>query len=306
MVFVMKKMENVMITSFSEPELPVSDAASFVLPTSILEKVANHPICQILYFSAIGHYARAGFQTLERAGSVHEYIFIYCVHGKGWYRVLNKTYQVESGQFFILPAYCSHIYGADPEAPWSIYWVHFFGSTARSIVNYLAGENQYAPVGVFYDAFRIRLFNRIYEHVERSSNFDSLIFANSCLHQFLISFKETLQPGLGPQNDGIDRVLLFMKKNLHQKISLEALASMAGMSTPHFSAMFKKRLNNSPVNHFTLLKIQHACQLLKTGVAPVKNVAFAVGFDDPYHFSKVFSQTMGISPRQFRQRERGD
>ncbi len=51
----------------------------------------------------------------------------------------------------------------------------------------------------------------------------------------------------------------------------------------------------------TFLRIQRAKVLLEDWKLSVKEVAALCGFDDPYHFSKVFSRLDGMSPLQFRE-----
>ena len=47
------------------------------------------------------------------------------------------------------------------------------------------------------------------------------------------------------------------------------------------------------------LKMRHAADLLNNGHALVKDVAATVGFQDPYHFSRVFKSVYGVSPKAF-------
>lgn len=37
----------------------------------------------------------------------------------------------------------------------------------------------------------------------------------------------------------------------------------------------------------------------------VNQICHKVGFDDSYYFSRVFSRTMGMSPREYRERSKG-
>ena len=46
--------------------------------------------------------------------------------------------------------------------------------------------------------------------------------------------------------------------------------------------------------------MQHAARLLTQSEVSVKAAGMAVGFDDPYHFSRVFKQIHGVAPRDFK------
>src|SRR5690606_40995788 len=59
-------------------------------------------------------------------------------------------------------------------------------------------------------------------------------------------------------------------------------------------------LGYSPIEYFNHLKIQHACQLLQFSDRRIFEIALAIGIEDPYYFSRLFSTQMGISPKQYR------
>jgi AraC-like DNA-binding protein len=56
----------------------------------------------------------------------------------------------------------------------------------------------------------------------------------------------------------------------------------------------------TPLQLFTSMKIQRACQLLQSKNVTIKSIAYQLGFFDQYHFSKVFKQVMGVAPKNFR------
>jgi AraC-like DNA-binding protein len=94
-----------------------------------------------------------------------------------------------------------------------------------------------------------------------------------------------------------------MKQHLGQSLTLDELAGVANMSASHYSALFRQKVQSAPINFFTYLKMQKACQLLKYSHLRIKEVAYQVGYSDPYHFSRVFTGVMGIPPRDFRRKE---
>lgn len=82
--------------------------------------------------------------------------------------------------------------------------------------------------------------------------------------------------------------------------SLESLAEMAGLSRSAFAVKFKALLGESPMGYLRRLRVQRAMGLLARPGTSVTGVAAAVGYDDPFVFSKAFRKLVGISPREFR------
>ncbi|WP_223860804.1 helix-turn-helix transcriptional regulator [Spirosoma validum] len=56
----------------------------------------------------------------------------------------------------------------------------------------------------------------------------------------------------------------------------------------------------SVIPYLRTLRLQKAGALLKQSSLSVAEVAYAVGFDNPRYFSRVFSEEKGGSPSSFR------
>jgi AraC-like DNA-binding protein len=71
----------------------------------------------------------------------------------------------------------------------------------------------------------------------------------------------------------------------------------------YFSRLFREHTGQTPSQFMARLRMHHAAKLLLRSDDTIKSVGRAVGFDDPYHFSRVFKQIHGVAPGRFR---RGD
>jgi transcriptional regulator GlxA family with amidase domain len=91
-----------------------------------------------------------------------------------------------------------------------------------------------------------------------------------------------------------------MRENLEQQITLDQLAKRASLSVSHYSAMFRQRFGFAPVDWLIRQRIQRACQLLDSTGEKIEAVGQAVGFADPYYFSRMFRRVMGVPPRKYR------
>lgn len=280
---------------------------SIVVPDPIIADLVRAEIADALYVACIGFYPHARYHYRERRTGAAEHILIYCVDGCGWYELEGSRHEVAKNQFFILPKGVEHRYAADGEDPWTIYWVHFGGTRAREIVAMLEARYE-QPRDIVFHAERISLFDDLFEVLSMGYSRENLIYASMCLWHFLgsVAFPDqfSLIRNVGEETN-IEKLIYFMKRNLTEQFSLARLAAAAGLSRTHLSVRFKKTTGYSPLQYFSQLKIQRACQYLDHTDMEVKEISAALGFSDPLYFSRVFAKLMKVSPKQYRARKKG-
>jgi AraC-like DNA-binding protein len=91
-----------------------------------------------------------------------------------------------------------------------------------------------------------------------------------------------------------------------EKLSLETMASWAGLSPFHFLRSFTRTLGLTPHQYLIRCRLADAARLLGASEQPVTTIAFDIGFDDLSHFIRTFRRATGVAPRRFRQLARGD
>lgn len=103
--------------------------------------------------------------------------------------------------------------------------------------------------------------------------------------------------GIPPRR--LARVVEHIRKNLDKPLSVATLSRMAEMSQSHFSKLFKLSTGLAP-HHFVLQeRINRSKELLRQGNAKIVDVALGVGFENQAHFTTVFGNFVGMTPRQF-------
>ncbi len=98
----------------------------------------------------------------------------------------------------------------------------------------------------------------------------------------------------------IGQCIAFMLQHLNQPLQVATLAARANTSPSHFFVLFKRFAGSSPIDYFIRLRMRRACQLLQAGSLHVKEVAAALGYDDPFYFSRVFKSTVHVAPSEYR------
>lgn len=105
-------------------------------------------------------------------------------------------------------------------------------------------------------------------------------------------------------NDDTGRAVLeYIHQNISQNISVESLSEQFKFHSTYINILVKK-LTGYPIHKYIMVRrISKAIELLQYSDMRISEIAEKVGFPDASHFSKVFKQLMGKSPREFRKNE---
>ena len=73
------------------------------------------------------------------------------------------------------------------------------------------------------------------------------------------------------------------------------------LSPFYISRIFKSETGSAPIRHLIRIRLEKARELLEGGYqGSIQEVAALVGYDDAYHFSKLYKKHYGVSPSQAR------
>lgn len=111
-------------------------------------------------------------------------------------------------------------------------------------------------------------------------------------------------PAEDPVPQPLRKPLEWMRLFYFESTRVEQLARMAGLSAPHFSRLFKATFGTSPIDWLRRERISQAKRRLVESSDPIKQIAEQVGYADRFFFSKDFKQHTGVTPGQFRLREK--
>ncbi len=105
-------------------------------------------------------------------------------------------------------------------------------------------------------------------------------------------------PGLLPWR--LRRVIAFIDANLAKPLRLTDMADSAGLSRMHFAAQFQRSTGIRPHLFLQRRRIRLAQALMRDTELPLAQIALQVGFQSQSHFTTVFRQSVGETPRRWR------
>ena len=140
------------------------------------------------------------------------------------------------------------------------------------------------------------------EYESRQSGYEKVNEAN--LIRLLVSIFRLLlsgrENGAGAYKNAIaDSAVKYMNEYYAEKITCEALASRAYLSTGYFHRIFKSVTGETPVGYLQNLRIEKAADLLSRTRLTVRQAAAAVGYSDMKHFYRMFTKKYGMTPRRY-------
>jgi AraC-like DNA-binding protein len=123
-----------------------------------------------------------------------------------------------------------------------------------------------------------------------------------------LGYQPVAEP-LAPSRGGLppvvtQRICEYIESHLEQKIGLEALAAIAGLSTHHFARAFHQSMGIPPHSYLLTRRLERAEHMLRETQLPLSEIAVATGFSDQSHLARHFRRRTGMSPRLARWKER--
>jgi AraC-like DNA-binding protein len=279
---------------------------AIILPRNIISLQCNdNDIIGQSYITDIGYYPKAQFHYRKRAHGIDQNVLIYCVEGSGSAQIGDNKYSIDPGNFIVIPAGVPHSYAADEDHAWTIYWIHFKGKISDAMSNLMVKEFKGYKGTVNYSEKRTVLFDEIYTNLEKGYGTENIYYANMCLWQFISSFIFDNKFNFITKtatNDISSHAIDFMQKHLDKTLKLSEIAHAVNTSVSHFAAVFRNKTGFAPIEYFNHLKIQKACQYLQFTEDRVREIAYNLGIEDLYYFSRLFKKVMGVSPNEYRKK----
>ncbi|MGC6605640.1 MAG: AraC family transcriptional regulator [Lentimonas sp.] len=301
--------------SFEElDEVPVSDLRYTLrggvpgmrvthLAAELRKDFLQRPFTSELLCMRAGWHQAIPSHYLPRPEGSYDTILIYCSKGCGWVELFGKTWIIQKNMAALIPSHVPHAYGADTEDPWEVYWVHFQGTQAKAYEAALR-EREGEPVLHIsqFSEFRI-CFEQVYQHMSRVHTYPTLVAASGALAQLLgliYSLMRVPEVRSKSAEELLDKSIEFMHANLSKRLSIAELASVAAMNPNYYTTLFSKQFSHPPIEYFNRLKVQRACELLKSTDLRISEISEQLGVADPYYFSRLFKKVMGVSPNAYR------
>ncbi|MGJ0693407.1 helix-turn-helix domain-containing protein [Bacteroides faecis] len=144
------------------------------------------------------------------------------------------------------------------------------------------------------------LIKNIIKNKQRT--FCDKVESRGIVYQLMARFLKDAQPKTEINDDRIQKVLSYIRTNIYKTIDIDSLAAISCLSKDHFIRLFKKEINNTPLQYINQKKIEKAQLILITDSMPVKNISYLLAYEDHSYFNRLFKKLTGVTPQQYRDR----
>lgn len=97
-----------------------------------------------------------------------------------------------------------------------------------------------------------------------------------------------------------EKILELMERSFLELRTAEEIARRADVEVSYLCRLFKRYHDCPPYRHLQRLRMNHALALLANPGMTVSRVAESLGYESPFHFSRVFKSVHGLPPKHFR------
>ncbi|MCK4998608.1 MAG: helix-turn-helix domain-containing protein [Anaerohalosphaera sp.] len=225
----------------------------------------------------------------------------YTIRGKGTLTIGGQRHKLQSGVLSSFSPGVAHEYKADPSDPMEHIFITFIGAEAKSLLK-KSGLSEKGSIQVADQQAMLKLVETILNKGLEKSEYAEQI-CGSYLRILLMEM--ACEESTGSERHMLARQSYlrckrFIDENFSEIYSMQQVADECDINVRYMSRLFKEYSYITPHQYVGRLKMNKAVNLLLNTPLSVAQVGLEVGYEDQYHFSRVFSRHHGASPRNYR------
>ncbi len=252
----------------------------------------------------VRRWAYAGRDRTFASGAHRDVEIAWVARGALRYRVGRSDVEVPEGSTVLIPAETEHATTIYPTLRAASIWV------SREMVRGIAssmGRRHAADAVVFPTPDPMLPLGELLR-AEAEVPGDGRIVAVEALTEALLvsvlrATGETREGDASVRDPRIEAAVERIRACYAEPLSVDDLASTAGMSRYHFSRAFRAALGESPYRYLVRVRVERAAELLHRGRS-VSEAALDVGFNDLGRFARTFRERFGHPPSEASARSR--
>jgi AraC-like DNA-binding protein/mannose-6-phosphate isomerase-like protein (cupin superfamily) len=235
--------------------------------------------------------------------------------------VINgKTHTLKPGYLYLIPPFTLH--NDMNKGPFSLYYLHIYEEPIKQssiferwlfpveiaaepldtfLIKRLISINPKKELPI-YDPKSYDNSTTLFKTLAQTTHTSFPVYFETCgiIWQLVARFLAKSIPNEQSQDSRVQQALHYIREHLDQKITIKDLANISFLSEDHFIRLFKKEMNQTPINYINQKKIEKAQFLLVVNNLPVKDIANLLSFENVPYFNRLFKKIVGHSPIKYK------
>ncbi len=213
----------------------------------------------------------------------------------------GRPHRVQAGDMIVMPPGLRHSVVQDANGQWAEFYLNCHASfhQAMRLLQVLPEDGFVYRTG--FRPLMLNRFDEIFETIRRLTPADWPGMWAQChaLLAELLRLDRQSQQAVSPLKRQMIEAANLLADHSERRISLPALAQKLGMSYESFRKHFRQEMGMSPGELRIRRRMELAQKLISEHRLSSKEVAYRLGYADPFTFSKQFRRYTGQSPREF-------
>lgn len=243
----------------------------------------------------------------------NHYLFHFIFGGKGYLSSNDSAgqthlYKLEVNQGFLICPGQVNTYYADEKTPWEYAWLEFDGVKALEYME-MAGLGWDRPVyhlkkreeGALLKEELMAIVDNPYRSSINQIGHMYLFF--DALIRSSVNRKTVVQSGK-MRDTYIREAISFIELNYGRAISVEDIADFCNINRSYLNRLFKESTGKTLQNFLMYYRMNRAAELLKVSELTVNEIGKRCGYQNQLHFSRAFKTIFGLSPMQWKKKEK--
>ncbi|MDR0833898.1 MAG: AraC family transcriptional regulator [Candidatus Symbiothrix sp.] len=152
-----------------------------------------------------------------------------------------------------------------------------------------------------YDNFSTLIQNKAKSN---QKSFTLELETNGILNQLFSRFLDKATPKREIADKRIKKVLRYIHENIDSNLCVNDLADICTINRDHFTRLFRKEMQCTPMQYIIRKKIEKAQLMLVAREQSIKDIAYNLSFEDITHFHRSFKKVTGTSPVAYKNQYR--
>lgn len=256
-------------------------------------------------YPSAGHPADHQF-SWDKGRVLEEFQLIYITRGKGIFESKSCSQTpIQEGTIILLFPHEWHRFKPDDNTGWDEFWIGFNGNIIQNIAlnKFISPDQSILPIGIHERL--IALFTDIIEKTRAEQTGYQPLIAGLVMHLLGDIYAKKKQDQLNRQDISealINKTIALLRAHINENVDMEKIAAELQVSYSWLRKAFKIFTGIAPHQYLLQLKIERARNLLADSQKPVKEIAFELGFESAFYFSRLFKLKTKSSPGAYRKK----